>query len=114
MTLTINHHQFPVELMDTPEKIERGMMYRDSLNGCMVFKLKKGIHSFWMKNCNIPLDIVFVLNNRITKIHLNCPPSGSQIVMPHYNGIGDYVIEFPAGTASNFKLNEKVNFQLNS
>lgn len=113
MKLTINNQTFPVELMDSPEKIETGMMFRKELNGCMLFKLNKGIHRFWMKKCLMPLDIVFVLDNRITKIYLNCPPSGNQLNIPHYNGMGNYVIEFPAGIASNFKINDKVHFHLN-
>ena len=69
LTMLINKKVFPLELMREPDEIQRGMMGRDSLDGCMGFKMKKGFHSFWMKDCLIPLDIVFVLNDRINKIH---------------------------------------------
>jgi uncharacterized membrane protein (UPF0127 family) len=115
MSVSINGLMFPAEYMETPEDIERGMMGREQLDGCMVFKLNKGLHSFWMKNCKIPLDIVFINNNRISKIHPNCPPADPHSMNPpKYIGIGDHVIEFPAGMASKFKVGDKVNLYLGS
>ena len=113
MNVRIGNKIFPAEVMSQPEEIERGMMGRDSLDGCMVFKMGKGHHSFWMKNCVIPLDIVFVLNGRINRIHHNCPPADPHSMNPpRYTGIGDHVIEFPGGTCSDFKVGDKVNLYL--
>lgn len=112
MSVLINSKVFPAEYLSTPEEIQQGMMGRDRLDGCMVFKLEKGHHSFWMKNCLINLDIVFVLNGRISKLHTNCPPAGNQLSPPRYTGIGDHVIEFPAGTSSGWKVGDKVNLYL--
>lgn len=113
MNVRINDKNFPAEVMSTPEEIEKGMMNRDTLNGCMVFKLGKGHHSFWMKNCLIPLDIVFILNGRISRIHHNCPPADRHsLTLPRYTGIGDHVIEFPGGSCSDFKVGDKVNLYL--
>jgi len=111
MKININNKTFPAEILTTPEETQKGMMGRDSLDGCMVFKLKKGHHKFHMLNCLIPLDIVFVLNNLITKIHSNCEPCDGDCDK-HYTGIGDQVIEFPAGTAKDFKIGDKVNLYL--
>lgn len=109
----INDKLFPAEYLSKPEDLARGMMGRDSLNGCMVFKMGKGHHSFWMKNTLVPLDIVFVLNNRISKIHSNClPPEKHQLTLPRYGGIGDHVIEFPGGTTDNWKIGDKVKMYL--
>jgi len=109
----INNKTFPAEYLSTDEEIEKGMMGRDSLEGCMVFKMGKGHHSFWMKNCLIPLDIVFVTNNRISRIHPNCPaPNPRQMTLPRYTGIGDHVIEFPAGTSNGWKVGDKVAMYL--
>jgi uncharacterized membrane protein (UPF0127 family) len=113
MVVLINGKKFDAEYLTTSEEIENGMMGRDKLNGCMVFKMNKGYHRFWMKNCLINLDIVFVLNNHISNIHLNCPAENSnKINLPHYGGIGDSVIEFPAGTANEWKIGDKVNMYL--
>jgi uncharacterized membrane protein (UPF0127 family) len=113
MNIRIGDKIFNAEYLTQPDEIQKGMMGRDSLDGCMVFKMDKGHHSFWMKNCLIPLDIVFVLNNRISRIHHNCPPADSHQLNPlRYTGIGDHVIEFPGGTCSDFKVGDRVNMYL--
>lgn len=111
MKVLINNKHFNAEYLTNSAEIEKGMMGRTNLDGCMVFKLKKGHHSFWMKNCLIPLDIVFVNNNLISKIHANCPPANKHHMNPpRYTGIGDYVIEFNANIAKDFKVGDKVFF----
>ena len=65
MSVIINNKLYSAEYLSTTEEITKGMMGRPSLEGCMVFKMGMGHHSFWMKNCLIPLDIVFVNKNRI-------------------------------------------------
>jgi uncharacterized membrane protein (UPF0127 family) len=116
MSVIINNKKYDAEYLNTPEEIQRGMMGRDTLEGCMVFNMgNTGHHSFWMKNCLIPLDIIFVNKNRITKIHKNCQPSGRNELNPkRYTGIGDHVIEFPAGVSDSFKEGDKVNMYLGS
>lgn len=109
MSVRIGDKIFNAEYLSTPEEIQQGMMGRESLDGCMVFKMGRGHHSFWMKNCLIPLDIVFVLNNRISRIHNNCEPAGNQLDPRKYTGIGDHVIEFPAGIADTFKVGDRVS-----
>jgi len=113
MSVHINNKTFTAEYLSTPEDIERGMMGREELNGCMVFKMGKGHHSFWMKNCLIPLDIVFILNKHISHIHRNCPVEDPhRMTLPRYTGIGDHVIEFPAGTCDGWKVGDKVAMYL--
>ena len=113
--VNINNRTFNAEYLSKPEEILKGMMGRDKLDGCMVFKMGKGHHSFWMKDCLIPLDIVFVLNNRISRIHRNCPPPEKhQLSLPKYTGIADHVIEFPAGTTDEWKINDRVKMYLGS
>jgi uncharacterized membrane protein (UPF0127 family) len=109
MEVIIKNQKFDAEVMETPEEIQKGMMGRNNLNGCMVFNIKKGYHSFWMKNCLIPLDIVFVLNSRISKIHHGCQPCDGECDKS-YTGIGDKVIEFPSGTSKNWSIGDKVSF----
>jgi uncharacterized membrane protein (UPF0127 family) len=115
MSVSINNQTFPAAYLSQPEEIQRGIMGRESLNGCMVFKMGLGHHSFWMKNCLIPLDIVFVHNNRISRIHQNCEvPDSHTMNPPKYTGIGDHVIEFPAGTSTDWKPGDSVRMYLGS
>jgi uncharacterized membrane protein (UPF0127 family) len=92
--------------MSSPEDIEKGMMGRESLEGGMGFRLRKGYHFFHMKNCLIPLDIVFVLNGRISTIHRDCQPCNDEDCKK-YTGAADIVFEFPSGTAENFKEGDR-------
>lgn len=112
MSVRIGEITFPAEYMTTPDQIRTGMMGRDNLDGCMVFKMGKGHHSFWMKDCVVPLDIIFVLGNRISHIHRNCPPAPGRINPPRYPGIGDHVIEFPAGISEKWKVGDRVSMYL--
>jgi uncharacterized membrane protein (UPF0127 family) len=107
MIVIINDKKFPAEVLTNPSDLATGMMGRKSLDGCMVFKMGKGYHSFWMEGCVIPLDIVFVSNNTISRIHRNCPPCDGECDK-RYTGIGDHVIEFPAGTSNHWKVGDKV------
>jgi uncharacterized membrane protein (UPF0127 family) len=107
MKITIKNKTFDVEYLNKKEDIQKGMMGRDKLNGCMLFDLGRGEHSFWMKDCLIPLDIVFVLNNKISKIHKDCKPC-KENCEERYKGYGDYVLEFPSGTSNNWIIGEKI------
>jgi uncharacterized membrane protein (UPF0127 family) len=113
MSVLINGKIYPAEYLYSDEDKEKGMMGRDSLVGCMVFKMNKGHHSFWMKGCLINLDIIFVLNNRINKIHRNCKPCDGDC-SENFTGIGDHVIEFPANTTNDFKVGDRVRMYLGS
>ncbi len=47
MSVRINGKIYPAEYMETPEQISKGMMGREKLDGCMVFKMDKGYHSYY-------------------------------------------------------------------
>lgn len=54
-----------VEIADNDLEREKGLMYRENLcEDCgMLFKFPKDVQNgFWMKNCLIPLDILFISN----------------------------------------------------
>lgn len=111
MSVLINNKVYNAEYLHKPEEMEKGMMGREELDGCMVFNKGKGYHSFWMKNCLIPLDIVFVLNDRISRIHSDCEPCEGDC-NKRYSGIGDHIIEFPAGVAKEWKVGDRVKMYL--
>ena len=73
MKLSINGNIFKVKIQTSPEETQEGMMFKKfnkTFNG-MLFVMKNQEHCFWMKNCIIPLDIIFIDNDVITKIHHN-------------------------------------------
>lgn len=72
-----NKSKLNVSLAVTSKEKEKGLMNVKHLpnNQGMLFyfnNLQK--RSFWMKNTYIPLDIIFILNNRIVDIKKNNKP----------------------------------------
>ena len=60
---------FHVEIADTPAKRELGLQYRKELapeRGMIFLFPAESMHSFWMKNTPLPLDMIFI--NRERKI----------------------------------------------
>jgi uncharacterized membrane protein (UPF0127 family) len=57
------------------------------------------------------LDIVFVLNGRISKIHRDCQPCSGEDCQ-RYHGPADHVFEFPSGACESFKEGDQANLYL--
>jgi uncharacterized membrane protein (UPF0127 family) len=69
MELIVNNNLFNVKCVITTKDIQKGMMgkkFDKSFDG-MLFIMKDSNHSFWMKDCIISLDIIFIKNNKSTK-----------------------------------------------
>ena len=88
-----------VELMLTEPQQERGMMYRKSLadDKGMLFAWKQpSIHTFWMHNTCIPLDMLFIdrdgLRRRDRRERADLNDEGRSIDCPV-----SYVLEVNAG-----------------
>ena len=100
MNVIIDNKQVPLEIMSTPTAITVGMMGRSTLDGGMLFVFPEvAERSFWMKDCLISLDIVFIIGDKVTKVHRDCPPCNENKCESYY-GIGDKVLEVAAGEYS--------------
>ena len=71
--MRVGSQTFALEVADTDEAREIGLMHRDSMpkDHGMIFMFDESqIRGFWMKNTKIPLDIIFVSSDgRIVSIH---------------------------------------------
>ena len=71
-------HVFRVELARTEAEQERGLMYRPSVpaDGGMLFPFAiPRVASFWMKNTQVPLDMLFIrTDGSIARIAANTVP----------------------------------------
>lgn len=97
--------QIKLELAQTEAEISRGLMFRKSLpeNQGMLFLFKDAEpHSFWMKNCEIDIDVAFVNEDfSITVIHeMKKPEAGTREAdLPRYSSRGRvlYAVEMEGG-----------------
>ena len=109
MTIIINNNFYNVKCLLTQKDISDGMMnktFNETFDG-LLFLLSKKEHSFWMKNCLIPLDIIFIDGNKISKIHHSCKPCNSEEQdCKRYKGFGDLVLELPAGNCKKYDISE--------
>lgn len=73
-------NKIKLEVAQTKEQIERGLMFRSSLpeDQGMVFLFHPARKtSFWMFNCKISLDMLFIRDGKIIKICSEVPPCKS-------------------------------------
>ena len=107
MNVVINNNIFKVIPLFTSKDIQQGMMrkkFDGSFDG-MLFFMDKGPHSFWMKNCLVSLDIIFIDGKKINVIQHQCKPCKTE-ECPSYEGYGDLVLELPGGTCEKYNIND--------
>lgn len=98
-----------VEIADTEEKRQRGLMFREHLaptDGMIFLFEEPGNYPFWMKNTLIPLDMIWLDKTaRVVWIADSVPPCKAD-PCPSYDhkGMASYVVEVVSGFAKDHKL----------
>ncbi len=97
-----------VEFAGTPQERARGLMFRKSLSdksGMLFLFDKEDKHSFWMKNMNFPLDIIWISKDRkIVDIMKGVSPCGDSCVSLTPGQEAQYVLEVNAGFADKYLI----------
>jgi uncharacterized protein len=95
-----------VEYASTPEKRQRGLMFREKMetdHGMFFTFDKMGYYGFWMKNTLIPLDILWIDENLyVVDIKTNfaaCASDPCETYTPKYPA--KYVLELNSGWVIN-------------
>ena len=117
VTAHISKFEFKTKVLKTPNETRLGMMGK-RFNGAfdaLLFVMNRAESAFWMKNCIVPLDVVFINKGIITKIHHNCPPctattrattttatTAEECVT--YPGVGNLVMELPGGECKRLRI----------
>ena len=115
--LVLNGHTVDMELAVTPEQRETGLMGRESLadDQGMLFVMPDedpfpSEVGFWMKDCLIPIDLVFISRDGfIDSIHEMQPPEPDtpdhELPVYYSNGPVQFAIELRGGLAAEIGLN---------
>lgn len=116
----INGKKIMIEIADSPEERQQGLMFRTSLSedqGMLFIFDQPSPAAFWMKKTLIPLDIVFIDENKqIADIQTAqpCTTDPCPIYKPSQPVL--YVLEVNAGFAekNRIKVGDKVEIKLRS
>ena len=111
---------FIAEICETPEQRTRGLMFRESIGaskGMLFVFEKEGQRSFWMKNTLIPLDIIWINENKeVVFVKKNAQPcsAGEECEKIKSDEPAKYVLELNAGVADkiNLEIDDKLFFTL--
>ncbi|HSF74993.1 MAG TPA: DUF192 domain-containing protein [Microcoleus sp.] len=106
-----------LEVAKTAQQQDIGLMYRTSLpdDRGMLFEFKPARRvSFWMKNCQISLDMIFLRNGVVEAIELSAPPCTTEHC-PTYgpDTAVDRVIELRGGRATELgvKVGDRIEIE---
>jgi hypothetical protein len=109
--LSIDSATFTVEIASTALEQTRGLSFRPSLgaNDGMLFIFTTGsVQSFWMKDMNFPLDMIWISGNTVVGFAQNAPaepgvlaPILSTVYSPANT---DKVLEVNAGTVAKYNI----------
>ncbi len=99
------------EVKIRPQEMSMGMMFRDSLprgQGMLFIHSKPGPYTYWMHNCRIPLDIIFMdPEHKILGIAENAPPcTAPPDQCPRFGGAANtqFVLELAGGESKHYGL----------
>ncbi len=102
--VTLKGRQFRVEQANDPDSQQRGLMFRDSMpeDHGMLFNFdNEQPRTFWMKNCRMPLDILYFDEKyKLVSVQQRVPACRSD-PCPVYpsEGPAKFVLELNAGMA---------------
>jgi uncharacterized protein len=119
-TLKVADKTYNLEIADTPEEHQKGLSGRKSLpeNRGMLFTFDKpDYHSFWMKDMEFPIDIIFVNGEKVVTVYGNVPPPASpseELLLYQSDAPANRVIELNAGEAKkdNIKKGDTLDLSL--
>jgi uncharacterized membrane protein (UPF0127 family) len=106
---------FQVDVADTPAKRELGLQYRRDLaadRGMIFLFPSESHHSFWMKNTQIPLDMIFISSDQkiVGIVERAVPFSTDSRSVP---AASQFVLEINGGLAGHYgvKVGDSIRFQ---
>lgn len=108
----LDGQRYTVEIADNDAERTRGLMFRDRLvpgSGMLFIHEREAPQAYWMKNCQIPLDILYFDNDlKLVSQQRNVPPCALGNACPSYpsDAPARYVLELNAGEATRLQLQD--------
>lgn len=108
----IGGQRYQVEIADDDAERARGLMFRDRMEadaGMLFIHDREEPQAYWMKNTQLPLDILYFDNERkLVAQRRNTPPCSAGDACPSYpsHAPARYVLELNAGQADRLKLQD--------
>ncbi|MFT4198642.1 MAG: DUF192 domain-containing protein [Pseudoxanthomonas sp.] len=99
-------HRYQVEIANQEASRQRGLMFRDSMepdHGMLFIHDYEAPQAYWMKNCRIPLDILYFNHDlKLVTAQTDVPPCSAGNQCPPYPSKAPalYVLELNAGQAA--------------
>jgi uncharacterized membrane protein (UPF0127 family) len=119
-TATIAGQKIALEVAATPEQRRIGLTARPQLatkRGMLFVFDPPEPATFWMKNVNHPLDMLFIYESRVRKITPSAPPCKTEICPTYGRGADpvQYVLELRAGASKQLGIKKgnmvKIEFE---
>jgi uncharacterized membrane protein (UPF0127 family) len=110
-SVQIGEQTYRLEIADTDIKREKGLGERDSLCAdCgMLFPFeRRGVYVFWMKGMRFPIDIIWLLEEKIVFIQHAVQPDFPDTINPSVSA--DSVLELNAGAGSGLSVGDTMPF----
>jgi hypothetical protein len=104
----INGHIFSLYLAKTSEEQEIGLAKFNRIDkdqGMLFIFQKPDYYSFWMKNMQFPIDIIFINKNKVVDIfqRVPIPKSDNPPIYTTYEK-ADQVLEINSGLSNEYKI----------
>lgn len=109
-TATINKKTFSLLVAKKEKELEIGLSEKKSLpqdEGMLFVFEKTAYYSFWMKNMQFPIDIIFIKDNRVVNVYQDVqPPKSKDENLPIFKPEepADRVLEINAGLSKKYGI----------
>lgn len=114
-TVEIQNKVFQVDVAETEKQKQVGLSEKSTMadNRGMLFLFKEpGFYTFWMKKMQLPIDIIYIKDNKIVTIFKNISPPQDKntpdeklpLFTPKQQA--DKVLEINAGLSDQYKIKE--------
>jgi uncharacterized membrane protein (UPF0127 family) len=111
ISVFIGGQPYTLEVADTEGKRTQGLGNREGLcSTCgMLFLFEgPGRYAFWMKDMHFPLDIIWLLGDRVVAIERGVQPDYPGVFHP--DAFADRVLELPASAGQSLNVGDVVRF----